>query len=119
MAIDSLAWQLLIPNLNATTIIGVLLIALAIFGGPIFRLLGKLLSTISGGKLGDNVIVSLLIVSGIVLIWGVSIAQDLLKELWENKLLLGIVGIIVFLIVVILILSPKKGKPEPVGKLRL
>lgn len=91
-------WQLLLPSFNTTTIIGIILILLAIFGGPVFRFIGKLLSTATGGKVKDGFIVSFLVVTGIILVWGVSIAQDLLAS---KEFLLILVGVI-FLVAIII-----------------
>jgi len=97
MALPS-AWELLLPSFSATTIIGVILILLAIFGGPVFRFIGKLLSAVTGGKVKDGFIVSTLVVVGIILIWGVSIAQDLLAS---KEFLLILAGVI-FLVAIII-----------------
>lgn len=111
-----LVWQLLIPNLNVTTLIGILLFAIAGFGKPILNLLNKFLSSITGGKVGEGIIVSGLIVAGIILVWGVSIAEDLIM----NQEFMIILAGFIFLIAVIIFLSKGRKPAKAVqGKLRL
>lgn len=105
MALPS-AWDLILPNLNLATVIGVVCILLAIFGGPIFRLIGKGLSIVSGGRVKDNVIISFLVVAGIILIWGVSIFQDL----FSNTDFVLITSVVLFFVALLIILidGPRK-----------
>ena len=100
------ALDLLIPSFSATTIIGVLLIALAIFGGPVFRFIGKILSAITRGKVKDGFIVSFLVVVGLILIWGVSIAQTLLQS---KEFLLILAGVIFLVAIFIFAFNTKEN----------
>ena len=75
------AWELLLPNFNVTTVIGIVLLILAFVGGPIFRFVGRILSILTRQKVNNNIIVSLLLVAGVILIWGVSIVQDIFNSI--------------------------------------
>ena len=96
------AWQLLVPNFNVFTVIGILIILLAIFGAGFLKLLG---TAIGVKPLG---IVFTLIFIGIFFIWGISIIQDLLS----SKEFLYILGGIVILVITFLIAFRDRGKQK-------
>ena len=95
------AWQLLIPNFNIFTIIGVLIILVVIFGGTFLKGVSTFLSKISGGKLNLGSINISLIIVALLLIFGVSIIQDFLSTTQGTLLLVGIFLMIVAIGIVI------------------
>lgn len=99
-------WQLLLPNLSITTIIGVLLILIGIFKGPILLFLGKILSFFSGGEIKQGALVTAFIGGGIVMVWLPSIMQDLFSSL---EGILVFVGVIVLLLIIITFFGRKGG----------
>ena len=75
-------WQLLLPNLNLSTIIGIILIVLA-FIPVVSDAIAVTLSFIIeffGIRVPAVLYKVLMIFIGIVLIWGISIFQDYLKS---------------------------------------
>lgn len=94
MALFPTIWELLIPNLNIFTVIGVLAIILGVLG---FVFLSKLDVIIPGDvKVGSI----WLIVIGLFLIFGISFVQDLLGTMggWIVVGVLVIIGLIILLI---------------------
>jgi len=91
-------WNLIIPNFNAATIIGVVLILIAIFGGPLFKLIGAFVERISQGRINRNFLVFTFLFVGVVLIWGVSIVQDIFQSQEALLIMAGIVFLIAIII---------------------
>jgi hypothetical protein len=101
-------WQLLLPNLNGATIIGIIFLLIAIFGRPLLNLLGTIIKTITGGKVDESIISSFFIVAGIILIWGVSIVQDFANSS-EAILITGVVLIIIAILIFALRTKDNEG----------
>jgi len=76
------AWQLLIPNWNAFTVIGVILIVLAIFGAKFLAMIATVL------KMKPLTLSFTLVFFGVLFIWGISIIQDIFKS-QELVLIMG------------------------------
>lgn len=100
------AWQLLIPNFNIFTVIGVVLILIVIFGGSFLKGLSTFLSKVTKGRLNLGSINISLLVIGLFLIFGVSIIQDFLRST-EGTLLL--VGIFLMIIAIGIVISDRFG----------
>jgi hypothetical protein len=94
-------WELLVPQLSGATIVGVLLLVIAIFGSPVLRVIGSIVGKISNGRVGEDFVVSLFVVGGIILVWGVSITNKLLRNTEFLLLLSGglfLVALLVYFI---------------------
>lgn len=77
-------WELLIPNLNTTTILGTLLIVFGIFLMTGFTLIGlPQLRTLG----------FLIILGGIIIVWGFSMIADILQTTEGKTWFFGIVSI--------------------------
>lgn len=91
------AWQLLLPNWNATTVIGILAIIIGIIVWKIS--FTEMMTKISLGA----------ILGGIILIWGISIAQDIISSTLGSLIFWMLVGLGIFAF--ILFYEPKtKGR---------
>ena len=103
MAVFPSMWQLLIPNLSIWTLIGFILIALGIAG---FVYLGKASAIVSKMGLPNPIkLFTFLVVIGVGLVWGISIAQDFLSSQGGSLIFWG--SVIVIVVGLILFWNPK------------
>ena len=90
-------WDLLIPNLTFTTIIGVILVILGFFNNIVIVLIDKLLKLLSFGSINLKSIRAFMILIGVLLIWLPSIISDFLSTT-DGKLLLAIIVVGIFML---------------------
>lgn len=101
MAAFPSVWELLLPNFNIWTIIGIVLIVLGfliIKGTFALNFVGIDISKYGG----------LAIILGLFLIWGISIIQDFLSSSGGQLIFWG--SVIILVLGVILFYDPKKNK---------
>ena len=105
MALFPTFWELIIPNWNFTTQLGILLIAIAIAG---MFLTGWLTGALK--KLGVDTFLpriwAIMLLVGVVLIWGFSILQDFVSTTAGAMIFWG--TIVTVLIGILLFWQPKK-----------
>ncbi len=95
-------WELLIPNFNISTVIGVVIAIIGI--GILYS--SKPLERIFGGLVKPVGIIAVLV--SIILIWGVSIIEDFASTLGGNLMLWGTV--ITSIVALLLFYEPKKRR---------
>lgn len=101
MAAFPSVWELLLPNLNIWTILGIVLIVLGVLiikGTFALNFVGIDISKYGG----------LAVIVGIFLIWGVSMIQDFLNSEGGQLVFWG--SVVVLVLGVILFYDPKKKK---------
>lgn len=106
MAIFPSIWELLLPNLSIWTIMGIALIVAGVLG---FVFLGKLSLVLGNMGLPNPIkIFTFMILGGIAMVWGISIAQDFLSSQGGALIFWG--SVIVIVLGVILFWNPKLQK---------
>lgn len=112
MALFPTIWELLIPNFNITTIIGIVMILLGTLG--IFLLFRKttilIMLGLGGVTKGIGKFSVLFILIGIVLIFGVSIVEDFITSQGGATIFIG--TLIVLVLGFVLFWKPKSKKSE-------
>ena len=88
-------WELIIPNLNTTTVIGIFLIIVAILG---FKF-SEFFSFIGSGKVIKKISFTLILIA-VVLIWGVSMFQDFINTI-EGQVIFWCVVLIAFFAIIL------------------
>lgn len=86
-------WELILPNWNFTTLLGIILIVMGVLGLLIFFGRGQSLQKL-GLPFNPAKISSILLLVGIVLIWGVSIFQDFVTSTGGAIIFWGVIVVI-------------------------
>lgn len=96
-------WELLLPNFNIWTLLGIMIIVASVFvfkAEKLGRSLGLNMKSISG----------FVFLAGIFLIWGISILQDFINS--KGGVLIFWLSIITVIVGFILFWNPKAGKKK-------
>ena len=105
-------WELLLPSLSWTTILGGIMIVVSLFNNLILTLFGKIVKFFTGGRINTTTIRVSLLGIGIVLVWLPSIIQDFWKTTEGKLVLVAFVTFVIMVLILVNTFSKKDGKKE-------